>query len=279
MIAVLLLSGAYGLIEGHSAFEALRRATFVIIGLAPFAFLIALVDARLARSAVGDLVVELRAEPAPAALRDALARALRDPSLTLAYWLPAVRELGRSGWRAVELPQPGDPRATTVIDREGEPVAALVHDPALLDEPELLDAVSAAAAIALENARLHAELRARLEEIRGSRARVIEAGQKERQRLERNLHDGAQQRLVALSLELGLLAGEGGGRPRAERAARSSPGGDRDLPGGAPRRRTGNSSGRRQRARPRGRARAARRRAPLPVQSLGRRRRSPARVG
>jgi signal transduction histidine kinase len=73
--------------------------------------------------------------------------------------------------------------------------------------------VSAAAAIALENARLHAELHARLEEIRGSRARVIEAGQKERQRLERNLHDGAQQRLVALSLELGLLQAKVAGDP------------------------------------------------------------------
>jgi signal transduction histidine kinase len=213
MIAVLLLSGAYGLIEGQSAFEALRRATFIVIGLAPIAFLIALVDARLARSAVGDLVVELRAEPAPAALRDALARALRDPSLTLAYWLPQFESWADLDGRAVELPQSGEARATTVIDREGAPVAALVHDPELLDEPQLLDAVAAVAAIALENARLHAELRARLEEIRGSRARVIEAGQKERQRLERNLHDGAQQRLVALSLELGLLQDQAAGDP------------------------------------------------------------------
>jgi signal transduction histidine kinase len=80
-----------------------------------------------------------------------------------------------------------------------------VHDPALDDEPELLDAVSAAAGIAVENDRLHAELRARLEELRGSRGRVIEAGQRERARLERDLHDGAQQRLVAVSLELTLL--------------------------------------------------------------------------
>jgi signal transduction histidine kinase len=75
----------------------------------------------------------------------------------------------------------------------------------LSDEPELVDAVAAAAGIALQNGRLQAELRARLEELRGSRVRVLEAGQRERQRLERNLHDGAQQRLVALSLELGLL--------------------------------------------------------------------------
>jgi len=92
-----------------------------------------------------------------------------------------------------------------MIDRSGEHVAALMHDSSLEDEPELLQAVGAAAGIALETARLHAELGARLSELRGSRVRVIEAGQKERQRLERNLHDGAQQRLVALSLELTML--------------------------------------------------------------------------
>src|SRR4029077_1372820 len=86
-----------------------------------------------------------------------------------------------------------------LIDRGGARVAALLHDPGLADEPELLEAVTAAAGIAIENGRLQAELKARLEELRGSRSRVIEAGQKERQRLERNLHDGAQQRLVALS--------------------------------------------------------------------------------
>jgi signal transduction histidine kinase len=84
-------------------------------------------------------------------------------------------------------------------------VAALLHDPALTDEPELLDAVTAAAGIALEHGRLHVELKARVEELRGSRLRILDAGQEERKRLERNLHDGAQQRLVALLLELSLL--------------------------------------------------------------------------
>jgi signal transduction histidine kinase len=99
-----------------------------------------------------------------------------------------------------------------------------VHDSALDEEPELLEAVGAAAGIALENGRLNAELRARLEDLRGSRARVLEAGQKERQRLERNLHDGAQQRLVALSLELSLLeeqlAGDPSARGRVDEARR-----------------------------------------------------------
>jgi signal transduction histidine kinase len=102
-----------------------------------------------------------------------------------------------------------------MIERDTKPVAALVHDPAIKDEPELLDAVTAAAAIALENGRLQAELRANVDELRGSRARVIEAGQKERQRLERDLHDGAQQRLVALSLDLSVLESRLGGDPDA----------------------------------------------------------------
>ena len=200
MIAALFLSGAF---DGP-AFETIRRATFVVIGLAPAAWLIGLLSARLARSALGDLLLEMRAEPAPADLRDALARALRDPSLQLAYWLPEYQSWADVDGRAVALAVAGDGRTTRLVERDGEPVAALVHD-ASLDEPELLEAVSAAAGIALDNARLHAELAARLDELRGSRVRVIEAGQKERQRLERNLHDGAQQRLVALSLELTML--------------------------------------------------------------------------
>jgi len=201
MIAVLFLTGAF---DGP-AFETIRRATFFVIGLAPAAFLVGLLSARLARSALGGLLVDLRADPPPADLRDALARALRDPSLTLAYWLPEFESWAEADGRAVELPAAGDGRTTTLVERDGEPVAALVHDSSLDDEPELLEAVSAAAGIALDSARLQAELAARLEDLRGSRVRLIEAGQKERQRLERNLHDGAQQRLVALSLELTML--------------------------------------------------------------------------
>jgi signal transduction histidine kinase len=201
MIAVLFVLGAF---DGPG-FETVRRITFFAIGLAPVAFLWGLLSAHLARSAVADLIVELRATPAPEGLRDALARALRDPSLALAYWIPQFRSWVDLRGRAIEPPRPDHRRAVTLIDRDGEHVAALVHDQSLGDEPRLLDAVSAAAGIALENGRLHAELEARLEELKGSRGRVIEAAQRERQRLEHNLHDGAQQRLVALSLELTLL--------------------------------------------------------------------------
>ena len=173
MIAVLFVVGTF---DGP-AFREIQRATLVVIGISPIVFLLGLLDARLARSAVGDLIVELRADPAPADLRDALARALRDPSLALAYWLPDFETYVDLEGRAVELPATTAGRTTTSIDRDGAHVAALLHDRALDDEPELLDAVSAAAGIALENGRLHAELRARLEELKGSRARVIEAGQ------------------------------------------------------------------------------------------------------
>src|SRR5215218_633020 len=211
-IAALLLAGAFE----WPAFETIRRITFGIIGIAPVAFLIGLLDARLARSAVGDLVVELRADPAPADLPDAFARALRDPSLALAYWVPQFESWADLDGRPVVLPTRESGRATTFIDRDGVHVAALLHDRSLDDERELLDAVSAAAGIALENGRLHAELRAGLEEVRGSRGRVIEAGQKERQLLERNLHDGAQQRLIALSLDLRRLEERLGSDPEAK---------------------------------------------------------------
>ena len=206
------------------ASEQFRWVAFGLIGVAPLLFLIGLLRARLARSAVGDLFVELRTDPAPADLKDALARALRDPSLTLVYWLPEFGTYADLDGRAVELPEHGLGHGVTLIDRNGMRVAALLHDPALHDEPELLDAVTAAAGIALENGRLHAELKARLEELSGSRARIVDAGQEERKRLERNLHDGAQQRLIALSLELTVLEerleGDPDARTRLDQARR-----------------------------------------------------------
>ncbi|MGH3023935.1 MAG: histidine kinase [Gaiellaceae bacterium] len=211
MIAVLFVS----IVVGGSPIAEIRWATFATLGLAPVAFLIGLLHTRLVRSSVGDLFVELQADPAPADLRDALARALRDPSLTLAYWIPEFGSYADLDGRPVEVPS-GDGRATTLIERDGANVAALLHDPALDDEAALLEAVTAAAGIAIDNGRLHAELRARLQELRGSRVRVIEAGQKERQRLERDLHDGAQQRLIALSLELSRLEERLGADPDAK---------------------------------------------------------------
>jgi signal transduction histidine kinase len=200
MLAVLYVAG----MQSWPALGTIRLITFASLGLAPVVFLFALLDARLARGAVASLMVELRDRPTDD-LQAPLARALRDPSLALAYWLPEYGSWADQRGRPLAAPQADDRRALRVISRDDEPMAALLVDRSLTDEPELLDAVAAAAGIALENGRLQAELRARLQEVRSSRVRVLEAGQRERQRLERNLHDGAQQRLVAVSLELGML--------------------------------------------------------------------------
>ncbi len=203
MIAVLFSASIFvGRPEDVPVIETVRRVTFFVVGLAPLAFLFGLLRSRLA---VGPAIVSLGARAVGGNVVDALRTALRDPSLEVAYWVPDYETYAGLDGQAIELPATAG-GATTLIDREdGTHVAALMHDPSLRDEPELLKAVAATAGFALENERLHAELRARLEELKGSRTRIIEAAQTERQRLERDLHDGAQQRLVALSLELGLL--------------------------------------------------------------------------
>jgi len=208
MLAVLYVAG----LTSWSALETIRLITFASLGLAPIAFLFALLDARLARGQVARLMIELRDHPT-AALQTTFARTLRDPSLELAYWLPEFQSWADETGAPREPPEPDEFRAVRVISRQNEPLAALTFHRSLEDESELVDAVAAAAGIALENGRLRAELQARLQELRGSRLRVFEAGRQERQRLERNLHDGAQQRLVALSMELGLLGDAVGSDP------------------------------------------------------------------
>ncbi len=175
----------------------------VLAGVA-VGILIGLLRSRLARAAVAELVIELGQAAVPGDLRNALARALRDPSLALAYWLPDGGRYVDVEGRPFELPARSGDRSMSVVEREGRKIAALVHDPALAADAELVRSVSAAAALALENERLQAELRARLEELRASRARIVEAADEERRRIERNLHDGTQQRLVSISMALGL---------------------------------------------------------------------------
>jgi len=167
----------------------------------PLALLAGFLRARLARASVGDLVLELERTP-PQGIREALARALEDPTLDVAFWLPERREFVDAEGRTVDLPVDGAGRAVTRLEENGEPLAALVHDPSLLDEPKLVQAAGAAARLALENARLQADMRAQLAKVQESRVRIVTAADDERRRIERDLHDGAQQRLVALALQL-----------------------------------------------------------------------------
>ena len=158
----------------------------------------------VARAAVGDLLVDL-GSMSGRPLQAALAKALGDPTLTLAYWLPQFGSYADSDGQKLELPADDGKRLLAVVEQDGERVAAIVYDASLAEERKLLDAVVAAAGIALKNERLAAELRARVNELSASRARIVGAGDEERRRLERNLHDGAQQRLVALGMQLRLL--------------------------------------------------------------------------
>jgi signal transduction histidine kinase len=167
----------------------------------PLALLAGLLRARLARVHVSELVVHLEHTPVEG-IRDELAEALGDPTVELGLWLPERRQYVAATGEVVTVPEDGPRRAVTRIEHEGQPLAVLVHDPSLGDEPKLVEAVAAAARLALVNARLHAEVRAQLETVKESRARIATAADDERRRIERDLHDGAQQRLVALALEL-----------------------------------------------------------------------------
>jgi signal transduction histidine kinase len=191
---------------GAGNFDWLSRANLFVL---PLAILIGVATSRRHRGPLGDLVVELGAAR-PAEVRGLLARAVGDPSLELAPWLPEQRRFVDEHGSTVDLGRDLPGRAVTLIGPEQQPLAAVIHDASLIDQRPLLEAAGAAARLALENARLQAELRAQLAELQQSRARLVAAGDSERRRLERDLHDGAQQRLLALGLALQLLRDKNG---------------------------------------------------------------------
>ena len=170
----------------------------------PAAFLAGLLRSRLARGGLAQLFRELAGMRGDA-LQAALGRTLGDPTLVLAYQLPHSSGHADAAGRPVLVPPVTADRASASIEHEGREVAAIVYDASLDDDPEMVEAVRAAATMALENERLLAESQARLAEVQASRQRIVAAGDAERHRLERDLHDGAQQRLVALSLQLRML--------------------------------------------------------------------------
>lgn len=194
------------LLSGLGGANAVSVIALLPLALVPYAFLAGMMRSRFTRvGAVNELVASLNAAPERRRnLREALADAFGDRSLALAYWLPERAQYVDAQGHHVALPDGEAGRAWTPVERNGAPLAAIVHDAALVEERDLLETAGAAAGLALENERLHAELRARVEELQRSRERIIEAGLAERRKLERNLHDGAQQRLVALALTMRL---------------------------------------------------------------------------
>jgi signal transduction histidine kinase len=140
---------------------------------------------------------------APEEIGGVLAEALGDPRTDLRFWLPGTEAFADASGEVSDLPD--DDRARTDIDRDGVPTAVLLHDQSLLDRRDLLHGVLAAAALSIEMARLRVEVRLQLAEVEASRVRIVEAGYEERRRLERDLHDGAQQRLVSLGVQVRRL--------------------------------------------------------------------------
>jgi signal transduction histidine kinase len=153
---------------------------------------------------IGRALLAPRAAPS-GPVRELLAESLGDRSVAVAYWLPDREAFVDESGRPVALPEPGSGRAWTAVEQDGRRVAAIIHDAALDTSPELVEAAAAASSLAIDNERLKADLRARVEDLRVSRVRIIEAADEARRRIERDLHDGAQQQLLALALELRVL--------------------------------------------------------------------------
>ena len=191
-----------------SVLDDLSTAFPLLLVALPAGFLVGLLRSGLDMSSVGDLVVKLSGGLAPDRLQPVLAQALHDPSLEVAYWLPAQEWFADLDGKRIELPTNDSERAVSVLGDSSSPIAALVYDSSLVHEGQLVGAAAAAVRMALENARLQVQLRAQLEEVRQSRARLVEAADAERQRVERDLHDGAQQQLVTLLLSMQMTRTE-----------------------------------------------------------------------
>jgi signal transduction histidine kinase len=200
-LSIVLAAGAVGRLafpEGDADDPALLAYEVALCGAA-VGLAAALVSARWLRPPVADLVVEL-GETRTATIREALAHALGDPSLEVAY-------RADGGWvdargQPVVLPPEGAGRAVTPIERDGAAVAVLVHDPGVLADPGVADAVSRAARLAAANAQLQRDIRAQAAELEASRRRLLVAGDAERRRLEHRLRRGAERRLAGLAAEL-----------------------------------------------------------------------------
>jgi signal transduction histidine kinase len=185
-LSLAALSRAAGWGHGHVVLS-LYDLAVAWIG---FTLSVDLLRARWAESAVSGLIVDLGSASDTAGLRGRLARALGDPSLVVGYRLPESGDLVDDAGRPVQLPPPGSGKVATRVGAPGEEVAVLVHDEALAAEAELIESVSAAARIAVANARLQAEARRRAAELEESRRRIVETTDRQRRRLEQELRLG-----------------------------------------------------------------------------------------
>jgi signal transduction histidine kinase len=196
--------------------QALEDARYVVLATVPFAFLAGLLRSRVAGATAVSEVVARLGDPdrRRTGIPHALAEALDGTSLELAYWDPHAGEYVDAAGRPAELPREGSSDRVVIPLVSGDQLAAvLIYDPAREDEGELVRAVTAAASLTLENERLARQLQAKVEQLRASRARIVESSDDARRQLERDLHDGAQQRLVSLAVSLRVLRSRVDGDP------------------------------------------------------------------
>jgi signal transduction histidine kinase len=186
--------------------------------LAPLGFIAALLFASAyAGAALAFMSGRLVGEPSVAAVEQLVRRVLDDAQARLAFWSPRYERFVDRHGRPVPLDPTDSSLSWWSFWRSGEPVMAIVHDSALSEDTELIEAVGAAAVLAVENRRLQQHLVDSVQELRASQQRLVTASSAERRRLERDLHDGVQQTLVALRIHLELAQGlteEGSGLSR-----------------------------------------------------------------
>ncbi len=201
-------------LAGSTISNVLGWSETVVVCSTPLAFLFGLMRAKLDRGAIADMIVALGKDPSPERTRASLAHTLGDPSVQLAFWVPERACFVRADGTPVDGPRQAADRAHTILTAAdgATPVAAIIFDPVLLDNPALVEAAAAAARLALGNSRLQARVRSQLAEVREIRDQLRDVGAAERSRIERDLHDGAQQRLLGIRLALRVARGRVGQR-------------------------------------------------------------------
>jgi signal transduction histidine kinase len=183
--------------------RALRDAALVLL---PCLYVAGFAAQRPSRAHVADLLLAAREEAAPRRLQALVARAIGDPQAVVAWWDPVRGDFRDRDYEPVAVPVRGLLR----VEAEGRPIALVVAERLDQLDAGVRDSVAEALLLAAENRRLTAELRASLEQVRDSRARIVAAGDDTRRRIERDLHDGAQQLLVSTGIKLNLAAARAG---------------------------------------------------------------------
>ncbi|MFZ0179942.1 MAG: ATP-binding protein [Candidatus Dormiibacterota bacterium] len=205
LFALVLALGSLARLTAHTFDAAALWAYQGVLVVIALGLLSDLLRGRWSQGAVTGLVVDLGGLWERSSLQDKLARALGDTSLTLGYSVDGDTGYVDEAGRPITVPAADDVRAVTRIESNHQPLAVLVHDRSVLEDGTLIDAVAAAARMAVDTVRLEAEVHSHVAELEASRRRIVEASGNQRRRLERELHQGAETRLAAVSRHIGML--------------------------------------------------------------------------